>query len=60
MTHRRLLRKGYGWALRLVETGDEGPGGSVDVLKIIRSGDPRGIAALGLTLSESRWLLALV
>lgn len=39
------------WVLRLVETGEEGPGGSVDVLEIIRPGDPSDIAALGLTLS---------
>jgi hypothetical protein len=49
-----------GWVLRLVETGVEGPGGSVDVLEIVRRGDFGDIAALGLTLSEGRRLLALV
>jgi hypothetical protein len=46
--------------LRLVEIGDEGPGGSINVLEIVRPSDLGDIAALGLTLSEGRQILALV
>ncbi len=43
-----------GWVLRLVETGVEGPGKSVDVLEIIRPGDLGDLADLGLTLADGR------
>jgi hypothetical protein len=38
-----------GWVLRLVESGVEGPSGSVDVLEIDRPVDLSGLANLGLT-----------
>src|SRR3954452_17696778 len=49
-----------GWVLRLVETGVEGLGRSVDVMVIDRPGDLGDIAALGLTLSQGKQLVALV
>jgi hypothetical protein len=49
-----------GWVLRLVETGVEGPLGSVDVMAIDRPGDLGDIAALGLTLAQGKQLMALV
>ena len=49
-----------GWVLRLVETGIEGLDRSVDVMVIDRPGDLGDIAALGLTLSQGRQLVALV
>src|SRR3954447_27055860 len=49
-----------GWVLRLVETGIEGLGRSVDVLVIDPSGDLDDIAALGLTLAQGKRLVALV
>src|SRR5688500_3619983 len=49
-----------GWVLRLVETGVEGSGQSIDVLEIIRPNDLGNLADLGLTLSEGKRLLALV
>ena len=39
-----------GWVLRLVETGVEGPLGSVDVLEIDRPGNLDDLADLGLRL----------
>src|SRR3954471_6457842 len=49
-----------GWVLRLVETGVEGSGRSVDVMMIDRPGDLGDIAALGLTLAQGKQLVALV
>src|SRR3954468_12537910 len=49
-----------GWVLRLVETGIEGLGRSVDVMVIDRLGDLGDIAALGLTLAQGKQLVALV
>jgi hypothetical protein len=49
-----------GWVLRLVETGVEGSGRSVDVLEIIRPGDLGDLADLGLTLPQGKQLVALV
>jgi len=40
-----------GLGLRLVEIGVEGPGGSADVLEIIRRRDLGDIAVLALSLS---------
>src|SRR5688572_20528120 len=45
-----------GWVLRLVETGVEGSGRSVDVMMIDRPGDLGDIADLGLTRASSLWL----
>ena len=41
-----------GWVLRLVETGVDGSGRSVDVMAIDCPGDLGDIAALGLTLAQ--------
>jgi hypothetical protein len=49
-----------GWVFRLVETGVEGSGRSVDVMEISRPGDLGDIAALGLTLAQGKQLVALV
>src|SRR3954451_2985260 len=49
-----------GWVLRLVETGIEGLGRSVDVMVIDRPDDLGDIAALGLTLAQGKQLVALV
>src|SRR3954452_12450542 len=49
-----------GWVLRLVETGVDGASHSVDVMVIDRPGDLGDIAALGLTLSQGKQLVALV
>src|SRR4051812_42997155 len=49
-----------GWVLRLVETGVEGSGRSVDVMMIDRPGDLGDIADLGLTLAQGKQLVALV
>ncbi len=49
-----------GWVLRLVETGVEGLDRSVDVMVIDRPGDLGDIAALGLTLTLGKRLVALV
>ena len=46
--------------LRLVETGIDGSSRSVDVLEIVGRSDPGDIAALGVTLSQGRQLLALI
>ena len=46
------------WILRLVETGAEGEGQSTDVMEIDRPDDLGDIATLGLTLSETKQLLA--
>jgi hypothetical protein len=46
------------WILRLVEIGAEGEGKSQDVMEIDRPGGLGDIAALGLTLSETKQLLA--
>jgi hypothetical protein len=46
------------WILRLVEIGAEGEGQAQDVMEIDRSGGLGDIAALGLTLSETKQLLA--
>src|SRR3954464_14759585 len=48
-----------GWVLRLVETGVEGSGRSVDVMMIDRPGDLGDISDLGLTLSQGKQLVAL-
>ena len=45
--------------LRLVETGMDGSSRSVDVLEIVGRSDPGDIAALGVTLSQGKQLLAL-
>src|SRR4051795_8181062 len=49
-----------GWVLRLVETGVEGSGRSVDVMMIDRLSDLSDIADLGLTLAQGKQLVALV
>src|SRR6186713_3110585 len=49
-----------GWVLRLVETGVEGLGRSVDVMAIECSGDLGDIADLGLSLAQGKQLVALV
>ena len=49
-----------GWVLRLVETGVDGSGRSVDVMMIDRPGDLGDIADLGLTLAQGKQLVALV
>src|SRR3954447_1758143 len=49
-----------GWVLRMVETGVEGSGRSVDVMMIDRPGDLGDIADLGLTLAQGKQLVALV
>src|SRR3954471_24439165 len=49
-----------GWVLRLVETGADGSSRSVDVMVIDRPGDLGDIAALGLTQSQGKRLVALV
>jgi hypothetical protein len=41
-----------GWVLRLVESGAEGPSGSVDVLAIDRPGNLDDLADLGQGNSE--------
>ena len=46
------------WILRLVKIGTEGEGQSRDVMKIERPDDLTDIADLGLTLSETKRLLA--
>jgi hypothetical protein len=46
------------WILRLVEIGAEGDGQAHDVMEINRPGDLGDIADLGLTLSETKRLLA--
>ena len=46
------------WILRLVKISAEGEGRSVDVMEINRSGDLGSIADLGLTLDETKRLLA--
>ena len=49
-----------GWVLRLVETGVEGPLGSVDVLEIDRPGNLDDLADLGLRLPDGEQLLSQV
>jgi hypothetical protein len=49
-----------GWVLRLVESGIEGPPGSVDVMEIDRPGDLRNLANLGLKLAQGKQLLSQV
>jgi aconitase A len=49
-----------GWVLRLVETGADGSGRSVDVMAIDCPGDLSDIAGLGLTLAQGKRLVALV
>src|SRR5919107_1898353 len=49
-----------GWVLRLVETGVEGLGRSVDVMAIECSGDLGDIADLGLSLAQGKQLVAVV
>ena len=46
------------WILRLVEIGAEGEGQAHDVMEIDRPGGLCDIAARGLTLSETKQLLA--
>ena len=46
------------WILRLVKVGTEGEGRSRDVMAIERPDDITDIAHLGLTLSETKRLLA--
>src|SRR5689334_21033761 len=48
------------WVLRLIETGADGQGGSIDVLEIGRPDTLHDIADLGLTLPEAKQLLARV
>jgi hypothetical protein len=43
-----------GWVLRLVETGADSPGRSVDVMEVSRRRDLGDIANLGLTLPEAK------
>src|SRR3954463_13175830 len=49
-----------GWVLRLVETGVEGPLGSVDVLEIDRPGNLDDLVDLGLRLPDGKQLLSQV
>ena len=46
------------WIVRLVSLGAEGEERSTDVLRIARSDDLADLASLGLTLAESKQLLA--
>ena len=46
------------WILRLVKTGAAGEGLATDIMEINRPGDLGDIAGLGLTLAESKRLLA--
>ena len=46
--------------MRLLETGIEGSGRSIDVMEVIRPGDLGNLAELGLILSEGKRPLALV
>ena len=46
------------WIVRLVSTGAEGEERSTDVLRIARPDDLADLASLGLTLGESKRLLA--
>ena len=46
------------WIVRLVSIGAGGAEHSTDVLRIARSGDLTDLASLGLTLAESKQLLA--
>jgi hypothetical protein len=48
------------WVLRLIETGADGQGRSIDVLEISRPDTLHDIADLGLTLPEAKQLLARV
>jgi hypothetical protein len=48
------------WVLRLIETGADGQGRSLDVLEISRPSDLREIANLGLPLPEAKQLLTRV
>src|SRR4051812_6331598 len=49
-----------GWVLRLVETGVEGPLGSVDELEIDHPGNLDDLADLGLRLPDGKQLLSQV
>jgi hypothetical protein len=49
-----------GRVLRLVETGADSPGRSVDVMEVSRPRDLGDIASLGLTLAEAKQILARV
>jgi len=49
-----------GWILRLVETETDSPGSGVDVMEIRPTRDLGDIAHLGLTLPETKQLLARV
>src|SRR5271156_1316848 len=49
-----------GWVLRLVETGADSPGRSVEVMEVSRPHDLGDIANLGLTLPEAKQILARV
>ena len=46
------------WILRLVKTGAEGAGQSMDVMEINKPDDLADIAHLGLSLAEAKLLLA--
>jgi hypothetical protein len=46
------------WIVRVVEIGAEGEGPATDVMEINRPGDLADIADLGLTLAETKRLLA--
>jgi hypothetical protein len=46
------------WVVRLVKIDAEGEGQATDVMEIERSGDLADIADLGLTLAETKRLLA--
>src|SRR3954452_3053976 len=48
------------WVLRLAETGVDGASRSVDVIAIDRPGNPGDVAAPGMTLAQSKRLVALV
>jgi hypothetical protein len=46
------------WIVRVVKIGAEGEGPATDVMEIERPGDLADIADLGLTLAETKRLLA--
>jgi hypothetical protein len=46
------------WIVRVVKIGAEGEGPATDVMEIERPGDLADIAGLGLTLAETKRLLA--
>ena len=46
------------WIVKVVKIGAEGEGPATDVMEINRLGDLADIASLGLTLAETKQLLA--